>query len=248
VPGTRFQSEFRFRWMICAAAILIVGSIPARSLSFQGLFLAASAACAVLAMFSLPRMFQVTSSPSVADDGRRRIFLAVRLLWLFIVIGAVVGCVVCTRYWWPLILGGAAWLALINAFVLFIYRVTPKPPVDGAFIYAIGDFWLIVACAFFGVPWLVIAAMLVLSASFALSLFPEKGNFWFPALLVVISAGLMQQSNPYDAADLPPAYFILLQLVVCAATSWLTHWVRSQRNTAVTVAEVNIGGSGPPTI
>lgn len=210
-----YLADYRFHWLVCASALLVAASICLRTRSVNSLLLFSTIMVVSGSLFYLPNYLHIHQEP----DKRYR--WAVRVRWITITAVGLPAWPATAAHWHPVLIGAIAWLLMANLMVKLAYRRMPAASFDLAFLYAVADFWMVVVLAFLGTSWLLVAALLVFGAHFAVLLYPDAGTPWFPVLAITLSAGLLRNSNRYDAEGFSASYLILLTLLTTIATAWL---------------------------
>jgi 2-polyprenyl-3-methyl-5-hydroxy-6-metoxy-1,4-benzoquinol methylase len=232
----RFLDGFLTKWLVAAAAVVILGSLALR---VPGAATATFFICylvSAIALSYLPKYLHLHHEPN------KRYRWAVRSRWIMAGVVLMVASAVNFARPTHLLVGAACaiWIALVNGFLavackrerLLANRWMPL-------IYFVADFWMIVVLAYLGLNAFLIAGFLAAGIVFALALNQDLG-VWFPMLCMVLGAGLVRTAILPSAFGFQSAYLVLCVAIVTAATSWLTIIAveRARRNDEATVAEL----------
>lgn len=210
--------------MISASALLVLASLLLRDLTLPALCLLVAMVTVSASLWYLPNHLHLHHKPY------KRSAWAVRTRWVMVPgISLVAALFHLQDPRWLALLGiAAAWLLVTNLTIMLIYRPGRLSEQTIAVVYFASDLWLAVSMGLAGGHWLIVTGFLILSAHFAVLLFPERGSFWFPMSIMGLGLFLLRNSNPFDSGGFEPAYLILCVAVATGATSVLVYMARTQ--------------------
>jgi hypothetical protein len=213
VTAGEARQKFDFRWTVLFAASVSISSVSLLQLSVAGVaFVSAVAAIMVLAGLAARRLLvEVSAAAHVAYVERLRTVIA-----MVILLGAAAlnhsnktVVVICAAV--------MLWIVSLNSFLQVGVRFAPGQIRFFPYVQFIGDIWVAIFLAIWGVDWWIVAGVVAFAASTAMVAVAERDRRLLPVVILFASA--------LSLVGLPIAarLFAVYLIVSTALCSWSAH-------------------------